>query len=264
MAASADQTPSRTAGDDRNLVTVDENYLAPTLEDRVTIFWEKNGRAVIVVLAVVALAIVGRWAFQMLAESRERAIASEYAEAKDGAALQAFAGAHPQAPLAAAAHLRIADEAYAAGKFQAAVADYDAAAKILAGQPLGDRARMGSAISKLQAGDTAAAKTALEALANDTAFTRTFRGEAAFHLAILARDAGQPAEAVKWTELVLVADPTGLWAQRALQLRSSLPAASTTSEPAPVASELKVTPAVPATEPAGSQAPSAVSFPGAK
>jgi tetratricopeptide (TPR) repeat protein len=215
---------------------------------------------------VALLAIVGRWAFQLLADARERAIASEYAAAQDTAAFQAFAAAHPRAPLAAAAHLRLADEAYAAGKFQAAVADYDAAAKILAGQPLGDRARIGSAIARLQAGDAAAATTALEALANDTAFTRTFRGEAAFHLAVLSRDAGRPAEAVKWTELVLAADPTGLWAQRALQLRSSLPAASTTSEPAPVASELKVTPATPSAEPVtvtSEPAPS-VSFPSAK
>lgn len=266
MAASADQTPSRASGDDRNLVTIDENYLAPSLEDRVMIFWEKNGRTVIAVLVIIALAIVGRWAFQLFAEARERALAAEYATAKDSAALQTFATAHPTAPLAGAAHLRLADEAYAAGKFQAAQADYDAAAKLLVGKPIGDRARLGSAISKLQAGDSAAAKTALDALANDTSVARTFRGEAGFHLAIMARDAGQPAEAVKWTELVLAADATGLWAQRALQLRSSLPEASTTSEPAPVSSELKVTPATVPTEPAAaeSEPSTAVSFPGAK
>lgn len=273
MAASADQNPSRTAGDDRNLVTVDENYLAPSLEDRVMIFWDKHGRTVIALLVIIVLAIVGRWAFQLFAEARERAVAAEYAAAKDAAALQAFAAAQPTAPLAGAAHLRLADEAYSAGDFQAAQAAYDAAAKVLAGKPLGERARIGSAISKLQAGDTAAAKTALEALANDSSYARTFRGEAAFHLAVLARDAGQPAEAVKWTELVLSADPTGLWAQRALQLRSTLPAASTTSEPAPdaaaaapVSSELNVTPATVPTEPVSEEkdAPAAVSFPAAK
>ena len=34
MAASADQKSSSTSGDDRNLVTIDENYLAPSLEDK--------------------------------------------------------------------------------------------------------------------------------------------------------------------------------------------------------------------------------------
>ena len=38
MAASFPNTP---AGDDRNLITVDENYLAPSFEDRLQMFWAK-------------------------------------------------------------------------------------------------------------------------------------------------------------------------------------------------------------------------------
>ena len=256
MAASADQKSSSTSGDDRNLVTIDENYLAPTFEDKLLMFWEKNGRAVITVVVVAALAIVARWAFGAYAESRERAIAAEYAAAKDSAGLKAFAQAHPEAELAGVAQLRIADEAYAAGNFAAAQADYDAAAKALSGQVLGDRARLGAAISKLQAGDAAGGKAALEALAKDVVFTRTLRAEAAFHLALQARDAGQPAEAKKMIELVLTADATGLWAQRAMQLQSSLPA-----EPAPAA-----TPAVgpAASAPVSGEAAPSVSFPGTK
>lgn len=252
MAASADQKSSRTAGDDRNLVTIDENYLAPTFEDKLLMFWEKNGRAVIAVVVVVALGLVGRWAFLTYAASRERAIAAEYAAAKDGAALKTFAQAHPAAALAGVAHLRIADEAYAAGNYGAALPDYEAAAKILSGQVLGDRARLGAAVSKLQAGDLVGGKGALEALANDVVFTRTLRAEAAFHLALQARDSGQNAEAKKMIELVLTADSTGLWAQRAMQLQSSLPA-----EPAPA-----VVPSAPA--PAPAEASPTVSFPGAK
>jgi len=254
MAASADQKSSRTAGDDRNLVTIDENYLAPTFEDKLLMFWEKNGRAVIAVVVVVALGLVGRWGFLTYAASRERAIAAEYAAAKDGAALKTFAQAHPTASLAGIAHLRIADEAYAAGNYGAAVADYDAASKILSGQALGDRARLGAAVSKLQAGDQAGGKAALETLANDVVFTRTLRAEAAFHLALQARDAGQPAEAKKMIELVLTADSTGLWAQRAMQLQSSLPA-----EPAP-----SVAPSAPVSAAAPAEAAPSVSFPSAK
>lgn len=262
MAASADQKSSSTSGDDRNLVTIDENYLAPTFEDKLLMFWEKNGRAVITVVVVAALAIVARWAFGAYAESRERAIAAEYAAAKDSAALKAFAQAHPEAELAGVAQLRIADEAYTAGNFAAAQADYDAAAKALSGQVLGDRARLGAAISKLQAGDAAGGKAALEALAKDVVFTRTLRAEAAFHLALQARDAGQPAEAKKMIELVLTADATGLWAQRAMQLQSSLPAEPAPAAPAAVESAPSAGPAVPAPV-SGEVAPS-VSFPGTK
>lgn len=255
MAASADQTPSRTAGDDRNLVTIDENYLAPTFEDKLLIFWEKHGRTVITLVVVVAVALIARWGFNLFAEQRERAIAEEYAAAKDAAAMKAFAEAHPTAVLAGVAHLRLADEAYASGNFAAAQASYDSAAKALAGQPLGDRARIGSALSLFQAGNSTGGKAALEALANDLSFARTLRGEAAFHLALLARDAGQPAEAKKWVELVLSADPTGLWARRAMELRSGLPA-----DPAPASAPAAAPSASTNTTDASS---AAVSFPGA-
>lgn len=262
MAAPANQSSSSTAGDDRNLITIDENYLAPSFEDRVQMFWEKNGKVVSALIVVAGLAIVARWGFEQYAVSRERAIAADYAAAADDAALRAFAEANPKASLAGAAYLRLADEAYVANKFSEAVADYQKAAAALTGQLLGERARMGAALSQLQAGDTAAAKASLEALANDTAYARTLRGEAGYHLAVLARDAGQFAEATKWIELVLSADTAGLWAQRAMQLRSSLP--ETPAELKPVTSELKVTPATVPTEPVSTEAPAAVSFPAKK
>lgn len=252
MAASADQNSSRTAGDDRNLVTIDENYLAPTFEDRVVMFWEKHGKTVVTLIVLVVVGIFARWGFQQFAQARERAISAEYSAASDAAALRAFADARPTAPLAGAARLRLADEAYGAGDFAAAQSDYEAASTVLAGTPLGDRARLGVAISKLQAGEAAGARTALESLANDVSSSRTLRGEAAYHLAVLDRDAGKPAEATKWTELVLAADPTGLWAQRALQLRMSLPEPEKPAETAAPAAATETAP----------DATSAVSFPG--
>ncbi|MBC8010698.1 MAG: hypothetical protein H7067_11455, partial [Burkholderiales bacterium] len=118
------------------------------------------------------------------------------------------------------------------------------------------RARLGAAISPLQAGDVAAARPALEALANDTAFAKALRAESAYHLAVIAKDAAQFPEATRWTEAVLATDPEGMWAQRALQLRGSLPV-----NPAPAAA----TPA-PASASGAPAATSdaAVSFPAAK
>src|SRR5471032_1018138 len=42
-------TPSspKPAGDDRNLVAVDENYVAMSFEDKLQIFWKKNGTGVL-------------------------------------------------------------------------------------------------------------------------------------------------------------------------------------------------------------------------
>jgi hypothetical protein len=253
MAASA---PKSSAGDDRNLVTIDENYLAPTFEDRLQIFWEKNARTVTAVIVIIALALIGRWLFGVFAAQRERAVQTAYAAATNTEQLKAFIAENPRASLSGVASLRIADEAYAAGNFTAARDAYLAAAPLLVGNPLASRARLGAAVSPLLAGDAAAAKTALDVLANDTTLIAGVRAEAAYHLAVLARDAGQTAEATRLTGVVLSVDPEGMWAQRALQLRSSLP-----PEPAPV-----VTPAVApaATTESAVGATPAVAFPASK
>lgn len=246
MAASVNQPP---AGDDRNLVTVDENYLAPTFEDRLQIFWRKNSRTVVALVVIVVLAIVARYAFEWFAAKRNEAIRADYAAATTDEQLQAFAAANPTAPLAGVARLRLADEAYAAGNYTAAREGYAAAAPLLGSDPLAARARLGAAIAPLQAGDVAAARPALEALANDTSFAAPLRAQVAYQLAVLARDGAQIADATRWTDVVLASDPESVWAQRAMQLRSSLPAA-------PVAA------AAPSAQAPAADA--AVSFPAAK
>lgn len=254
MAASASKS---SAGDDRNLVTIDENYLAPTYEDRLQMFWEKHSKTIVALVLLIVVALVARWVFGWFAERREQAIRADYAAAATTAQLQAFVTANPKAPLSGAASLRIADEAYAAGNYAAAREAYMAAIPLLGQDPLAARARLGAAISPLQAGDTAAAKTALEALANDTSFAKTLRSEAAYHLAVIARDAAQPAEAERWITVVISADENSMWAQRALQLRSSLPPVQAPAAPAaPTASATPAAPVAPAE--------AAVSFPATK
>jgi hypothetical protein len=250
MAANAPQTP---AGDDRNLVTIDENYLAPTLEDRLQIFWSRHSGKVWALTGIVTVVLVGRYAFETYAAYRERQVQADYAAATTTAQLQAFVQTHSTAILAGVAQLRLADEAYAAGNYAAACEAYTAAAPLLADNPLAARARLGAAFAPLQAGNTATAKPALEALANDTALARAYRAEAAYHLAVVARDAGQAADATRWIELVTTVEPQGAWANRANQLRDSLPAI-----PAPAAVSGGASPA-PAPDAAQ---PSSVTFPG--
>lgn len=234
----AEPTPSTSpAGDDRNLVRIDDSYLNLSLEDKLTMFWEKNGRAISFVVAAVAVSLVAKWGFDQYAAARSRAISAEYAAATDSAALAAFRAAHPSTQLAGAAALRLADEAYSTSRYTEAAKLYAEAAPLLGGQPLADRARLGLAISQLQAGD-AAAKSTLETLANDTALSGTLRAESAFHLAVLARDASATAEARRWSELALSVQPQGLWAQRAMQLASELPVAQTTAQTGEINTEV--------------------------
>jgi len=250
MAANPQQSP---AGDDRNLVTIDENYLAPTLEDRLQIFWSKHSGKVWALTGIVSAVLVGRYAFESYAAYREREVQADYAAAATTAQLQAFVQSHPSAILAGVAQLRLADEAYAAGNYFAAREAYTAAAPLLADNALAARARLGAAFAPLQTGDTAAAKPALEALANDTTLARAYRAEAAYHLAVVAHEAGQNADATRWIELVTTVEPQGAWANRANQLRESIPAVSA---PTPVSAGTS-----PAAAPAAAE-PSSVTFPG--
>lgn len=261
MSASTPQSSSPVAGDDRNLVTVDESYLAPTFEDKVRIFWDKHGRTLVTVLVVVLIGLVARWAFDLYVAHRESQIRAAYAEAADSAALKAFAAANPAAPLAGVAKLRLADEAYAAGDYAGAAALYQEAVSPLGADPLSARARLGAAVSQLQSGADGA-RASLETLANDTALPAVLRAETSYHLAVIGRDAADVEAARKWATLASTVDAGGLWAQRADQILSALPAAAVTTAPAPATAAPAITAPVSVT-PATTAEEVKITFPGA-
>lgn len=224
-------TPSP-AGDDRNLVPIDENYIAPTFEDRLRIFWEKNSRAILAACALVLAVILGKGAWKIISVQREKAIAADYGAAGDDAGkLKAFAAAQADHALAGLAQLRIADGAYSAGNFIEARAAYDKAAVILKRDAFGQRARMGAAISAVQAGAAAEGEAALKQIVADLGFDKQTRSEAAYHLASIAAASGNATEAVRLIEQSTVIDPDGHWADRASSLRATLPAVTPSAEP---------------------------------
>jgi hypothetical protein len=221
------QTPAQPpAGDDRNLVTVDNTYLAPSLEDRISLFWENNRSAIVTGCVLALLAVAGYHGWQWFMARKNAQIVAAYAAATDTAGRRAFATTYPQAPLAGVAHLELADEALKASKYTEARADYAAAAaRLLPADPfLGGRARLGEAFAALQAGETAAAETVLEAITAATQFAPPHRAEAAYHLASLARDAKAWANVTKWADQALAFEPTGIWAQNGLRLKAQVPA----------------------------------------
>lgn len=242
-------TPSPTpSGDDRNLVRVDETYVAPGFEDKLRIFWEKNSKTVLIVCVAVLAAIVIRGGWELVQSQKAKGIAADYAAAaSDSAKLKGFAESHEGHALGGAAYLRLADEAYAAGKFADAAAHYEKAAAILKEGPFAGRIRLGLAVSKIQAGNASEADAALKALANDVGQLKAVRAEAAYHLATLAAAAGKNDEVAKLAEQIMTIDPQGTWSQRAMMLRATLPAGeATTAAPAPTATEEKTDDATPA------------------
>ena len=234
-------TPSP-AGDDRNLVPVDETYVAPNLEDRLAIFWAKNSKTVIAVFVLVVLAVLAKGGYDIYAAQHEKAIAADYAAATTDAQLKTFIADHASHPLAGIAELRLADDAYAAGKYADAQSGYAKAAAILGNTTFGQRASLGAATSLILAGKTADGEAALKPLVADLAVAKGIRAEAAYQLAALAVDAGRTDEATKLIAQIASIDPAGQWAQRAMLLQSRIPASAPTAATGASEVNFKATP----------------------
>jgi hypothetical protein len=226
-------TPSspKSAGDDRNLVAVDA-ATASTFEDKLHLFWQKNGTAVLTLCGLVILGIIAKGGWDYLAAQNELDVEKDYAAATTPEQRKAFAAAHPDHSLAAIAQLRLADEAYTAGKFADALTGYDKAIALLKTGPLATRAQLGRALAKISTGKTAEGTADLKQLAGDPAQLKGLRAEAAYQLTSLAADAANAADVGKYADQLMAIDPASPWTQRALSLRAMFPAAAA---PAPAA-----------------------------
>lgn len=219
-------------GDDRNLVAVDATT-AVTFEDKMTLFWRKNRALVLGLCAVVVLAILAKGGWDYLARQKELDVEKAYAAATTPEQLKAFSAAHPDHTLGAIAQLRMADDAYAAGKAADAVAGYDKAIAGLKSGPLVSRAKLGRALAKAQSGKAAESATELKQLADDASQPKSVRAEAVYHLTGLAVEAGNAVDAQKYVDQLNQLDPMGSWAQRAATLRATLPATPAPATAAP-------------------------------
>jgi hypothetical protein len=224
MSTPATPSAPQPAGDDRKLVSVDENYIAPSFEDKLHVFWEKNGKAVLALCVVVLLGILGKGVWDYLQDQKELDVQKAYGVAATSEQLKSFAAANAGHALAGVAQLRIADEAYAAGKAADALAGYEKAASILKTGPLAARAQLGRALAKVQAGKATEAVTELKQLAGDTTQAKGVRAEAAYHLTGLAAEAGNGADVQKYADQLMQIDASGPWTQRAMMLRATVPA----------------------------------------
>jgi hypothetical protein len=226
-------TPSNPtpAGDDRNLVAVDPTT-AVSFEDKLQLFWKKNRNAVFVLCLAVVLAIAAKEGWQYMGRQKETEIEKVYAAATTPEQLKAFAVSHADHTLGGIAHLRMADDAYKAGKSADAIAGYEKAIGSLKEGPLVARAQLGRALAKVQSGKTADGQAELKKMADDAKQLKAVRAEAAYHLTSLAVDAGDAAEAQKYVDQLMQLDVASPWTQRAMGIRATLPAQPAAGAPA--------------------------------
>jgi hypothetical protein len=248
MSTPANPSSPKSRGDDRNLVATGENAVPLTFEDKLHRFWEQNQTTVFAIVAAIVLGFAGKGVWDYLAHQRELDVEKAYAAATTPEQLKSFAAAHDGHPLAGIAQLRVADEAYAAGKYADALAGYEKALPPLSGSPLAGRAQLGRAMAKVQSGKAAEGTNELKQLAGDTNQFNAVRAEAAYQVASLAAEAGNAADVQKFTDQLLQIDPSSPWAQRGMMLRATLPApavapaANAASATAPAASTKEAAP----------------------
>ncbi len=228
-------TPSspKPAGDDRHLVAVDATT-AVGLEEKLHVFWQQNGTAVLALVGLVLVGIIAKGGWDYLGRQKELDVEQAYAAATTPEARKAFAAAHPEHSLGGIAQLRLADDAYTAGKFADALAGYEATLKILQDGPLAARAKLGAALAKISSGKAADGATDLKQIAGDPSQFKGVRAEAAYQLTSLAAEAGNGADVQKFADQLMSIDPSSAWSQRAMALRATFPAVSLPAAPAAV------------------------------
>lgn len=193
--------------------------IEPGFEVAMHAFWEKNRKLVLTLCVVALLVIIGREGWQYYATQQEQSVREQYARVADRPEqLAAFAAANAEHPLAGVAYLQIADAKYVASDYRSAADNYKKAAAIIKNAGLLGRAKLGAAMSQLNAGDQAGAETALKTISADTALPHGSRAEASYHLATLANDAGNAAEVGRLLAEINKIDANGVWAQRAATL----------------------------------------------
>jgi hypothetical protein len=225
MSTPAQPSPSSSGGD--HPVSAEQIPVQPGFEEKLAKFWEQNQGKVIGLCVLILVVIVGRHGWDWLQGRRKAQVAAAYAAAGNDTQLKAFAEENSGAPLGGVAQLRLADEAYTGGRYSEALSAYRKAQGSLAKTALGGRVQLGIAISTLKSGDTEAGKTALQQVANDANLSKSVRAEAAYHLATLAAAAGATEEVSRHLELINSIEATGMWAQRGMMLRNTLPQLAT-------------------------------------
>lgn len=226
MSTPATPSAPTPAGKDPNVERAEENVVTPSFEDRLRLFWQRNSTAVTGVLVVILLAIAAKGGWEYLQAEREKEIGQAYATATTPAQLKSFAETYPKHTLAAAAQLRMADQAYTEAKYSDAAGLYQSVAESIGMPALASRARFGVAASKLQAGQTAEGEAALKAYVNDAKEVKAFRASGAYLLASHSLASGRPDEVKTYAELLMQIDPASPWTQRVMMLSASLPAAA--------------------------------------
>ncbi len=195
-----------------------------SFSENLQLFWLKNQSAILLGCGIVLAGILGRGGYQFYVEQREASIAKAYAAASISTEkLKQFAADNEGHALGGTAFLRVADEAYSAGKYDEDFTAYGKAIAAFKSSPFGARAQVGAAMSLVLSGKVTEGQAALKKVADDANQYKGLRTQACYQLASLAAQAGNSEDVKKFSDQLLQIDASSSWAQFALMLRAKQP-----------------------------------------
>ena len=227
-----------------NAGSADQTPRPPTSDEKLKAFWLKNEKSIYIACGVIVVCALVFSLIGTMRSSAEGNRGSAFATAAGSPdKMRAFINDNSGHILAAAAAIRLADDAYAKKNYTEAAVSYEKAAadKTVIFAP---RARLGVAMSKIMGGQTAEGETRLAQILNDATLPVTIRGEAGYHLGRLAQTTGRAEAAAKLYEQVIAIAPKSPWAEDATYQRDRLPLAGNAALPISVAPGTTAAPAI--------------------
>lgn len=198
------QNLKNAAGDDRNLVLVDDDFQDADFEDKVWLFWRRHGKKTIAIAALVFFSALSVIIYTQGRKIHVESLQNEYAALATAEERRAFAVENSSDPMAGTIFYQLGNELAREGKFEAAAGEYQAAAAVyekLQSPDFAlprDRAKFSQAVALERAGQKEASQSLLKTLAGTLETDETVRGQAMYNLAVSALSAGDLETARNW------------------------------------------------------------------
>lgn len=198
------QNFKNTAGDDRNLVLVDDDFQDADFEDKVWLFWRRHGRKTIAVAALIFFSALSVIIYTQGQKIHVESLQSEYATLTTMEDRRAFAQENSSDPMAGTIFYQLGNELFREGKFEAAASEYRSAATVyekLQNPDFAlprDRAKFSEAVALERAGQKEASQGLLKTLAGTLETDENVRGQAMYNLAVSALNVGDLETARNW------------------------------------------------------------------
>lgn len=202
---------------------LDEAYAESSVEEQLLVYWNRHKSQIVLGISVVVVLIIG---FQISKWWSAKAISDRgqaYAEASDDAQKQAFADDNSGSDLGGIAYLELADSAYSEAEYSSAVSLYEKAFKAFEMIEFKQRAHLGLAMSRLQAGEEGNASKDLQSIADNAEYSDAARGEALYQLSVIDWQNGDFVSMLAHQDRIDGLVNAGNWQSKALQLQSSIP-----------------------------------------